>query len=159
MEREVNCGGIGREDADDGIEGAGSSGFLSARLRARASRVARLVDASELPFDKRQLIHDNIVSVLHASNGVRDRMQALTEALLLSVLLQAEEIVVQRGVFDERVRKAKETHDATCPLNEKGVNRLYGWFILLRWPAAVVLCAAMVTNNLDKILDAFAPFL
>ena len=118
-----------------------------------------MLHASALPFEKKEQLHDILCSAAASANGSPDKIQSMSETLLLSVLLSIEDRILSDRMLTTAIKTAAERHDDACLFKNSNYGRAVGLAVLFKWPMAVVLCVAMVTNNVDKIVDAFARFM
>ncbi len=129
---------------------------LSENLVGKLARARDVLHASALPFEKKEQLHDILSSAAASVNGSPDKIQSMSETLLLSVILNIEDRVHADHMVTTAIKTAVDRHDAACLFKNSNYGRTIGLAVLFKWPAALVLCVAMVTNNVDKIVDAFA---
>lgn len=129
---------------------------LSENLVGKIARARDVLHASALPFEKKEQLHDILCSAAASVNGSPDKIQSMSETLLLSVILNIEDRIQADHMLTTAIKTAADRHDDACLFKNSKYGRAVGLAVLFKWPAAVVLCVAMVTNNVDKIIDAFA---
>lgn len=133
---------------------------LSENLVGKIARARDVLHASALPFEKKEQLHDILCSAAASVNGSPDKIQSMSETLLLSVILNIEDRVqadhMLTTAINTAINTATDRHDDACLFKNNNYGRTVGLAVLFKWPVAVVLCVAMVTNNVDKIIDAFA---
>ena len=129
---------------------------LSENLVGKIARARDVLHASALPFEKKEQLHDILCSAAASANGSPDKIQSMSETLLLSVILNIEDRVQADHMLATAIKTAADRHDEACLFKNSKYGRATGLAVLFKWPVAVVLCVAMVTNNVDKIVDAFA---
>lgn len=129
---------------------------LSENLVGKVARARDVLHASALPFEKKEQLHDILCSAAASANGSPDKIQSMSETLLLSVILNIEDRVQADHMLTTAIKTAVDRHDDACLFKNSNYGRTVGLAVLFKWPAALVLCVAMVTNNVDKIVDAFA---
>lgn len=129
---------------------------LSESLVGKIARARDMLHASALPFEKKEQLHDILCSAAASANGSPDKIQSMSETLLLSVILSIEDRILSDRMLTTAIKTAAERHDDACLFKNSNYGRAVGLAVLFKWPMAVVLCVAMVTNNVDKIVDAFA---
>lgn len=132
---------------------------LSETLLGKVTRVRDELQKSSLPFEKKEQLYDIVGSAANSANGSPDKIQSMSETLLLSVLLNVEDRLQADQVLTTTIAAAARAHDEGCLFKNSKYGRAVGIAVLIKWPFAVVLCVAMVTNNVDKIVDAFARFM
>ena len=132
---------------------------LSENFMGKVARVRAELEKSALQFEKKEQLFDILGSAAMSANGSPDKIQSISETLLLSVLLNIEDRVQAEQTLSRALETAARAHDEGCLLKNSRYGRAVGLVVLIKWPFAVVLCVAMVTNNVDKILDAFARFM
>lgn len=132
---------------------------LSENFSGKVARVRAELEKSALQFEKKEQLFDILGSAAQSANGAPDKIQSISETLLLSVLLNIEDRVQAEQTLSLAIETAARAHDEGCLFKNSKYGRAVGLVVLIKWPFAVVLCVAMVTNNVDKILDAFARFL
>ena len=132
---------------------------LSENFIGKVARVRAELEKSRLPFEKKEQLHDILCSAAASANGSPDKIQSMSETLLLSVLLNIEDRVQAEQTLSRALEAAARAHDEGCLFKNSRYGRTVGLAVMVKWPVAVVLCVAMVTNNVDKIMDAFARFL
>ena len=132
---------------------------LSENLVGKIARARDMLHASALPFEKKEQLHDILCSAAASANGSPDKIQSMSETLLLSVILSIEDRILADRMLTTAIKTAADRHDDACLFKNSKYGRAAGLAVLFKWPAAVVLCVAMVTNNVDKIVDAFARFM
>ena len=132
---------------------------LSETLLGKVTRVRDVLQKSSLPFEKKEQLYDILGSAANSANGSPDKIQSMSETLLLSVLLNIEDRVQAEQTLSLAIETAARAHDEGCLFKNSKYGRAVGLVVLIKWPFAVVLCVAMVSNNVDKIMDAFARFL
>ena len=132
---------------------------LSETMLGKVTRVRDVLQKSSLPFEKKEQLYDIVGSAALSANGSPDKIQSISETLLLSVLLNIEDRVQAEQTLSLAIEAAARAHDEGCLFKNSKYGRAVGLVVLVKWPFAVVLCVAMVTNNVDKIVDAFARFL
>lgn len=132
---------------------------LSETMLGKVTRVRDVLQKSSLPFEKKEQLYDIVGSAAQSANGAPDKIQSISETLLLSVLLNIEDRVQAEQTLSLAIETAARAHDEGCLFKNSKYGRAVGLVVLVKWPFAVVLCVAMVTNNVDKIVDAFARFL
>ena len=132
---------------------------LSETLLGKVTRVRDVLQKSSLPFEKKEQLYDILGSAANSANGSPDKIQSMSETLLLSVLLNVEDRVQAEQTLSLAIETAARAHDEGCLFKNSKYGRAVGLVVLIKWPFAVVLCVAMVSNNVDKIMDAFARFL
>lgn len=129
---------------------------MSENLVGKIARARDVLHASALPFEKKEQLHDILCSAAASANGSPDKIQSMSETLLLSVILNIEDRVHADHMLTTAIQTATDRHDDACLFKNSNYGRTVGLAVLFKWPVAVVLCVAMVTNNVDKIVDAFA---
>lgn len=129
---------------------------LSENLVGKIARARDVLHASALPFEKKEQLHDILCSAAASANGSPDKIQSMSETLLLSVILSIEDRIQADHMLTTAIKTAADRHDEACLFKSSNYGRAVGLAVLFKWPMAVVLCVAMVTNNVDKIVDAFA---
>jgi hypothetical protein len=129
---------------------------LSENLVGKIARARDMLHASALPFEKKEQLHDILCSAAASANGSPDKIQSMSETLLLSVILSIEDRIQADHVLTTAIKTAEDRHDEACLFKNSNYGRAVGLVVLIKWPMAVVLCVAMVTNNVDKIIGAFA---
>lgn len=129
---------------------------LSENLVGKIARARDVLHASALPFEKKEQLHDILCSAAASVNGSPDKIQSMSETLLLSVILNIEDRIQADHMLTTAIKTAADRHDDACLFKNSKYGRAVGLAVLFKWPMAVVLCVAMVTNNVDKIVDAFA---
>ena len=129
---------------------------LSESLVGKIARARDMLHASALPFEKKEQLHDILCSAAASANGSPDKIQSMSETLLLSVILSIEDRIQADHMLATAIKTAADRHDENCLFKNSNYGRAAGIVVLIKWPMAVVLCVAMVTNNVDKIVDAFA---
>jgi hypothetical protein len=132
---------------------------LSENFIGKVARVRAELEKSSLQFEKKEQLFDILGSAAMSANGSPDKIQSISETLLLSVLLNIEDRVQAEQTLALAIDTAARVHDEGCLFKNSRYGRAVGLVVLIKWPFAVVLCVAMVTNNVDKILDAFARFM
>lgn len=132
---------------------------LSENFSGKVARVRAELEKSSLQFEKKEQLFDILGSAAQSANGSPDKIQSISETLLLSVLLNIEDRVQAEQTLSLAIGAAARAHDEACLFKNSKYGRAVGLVVLIKWPVAVVLCVAMVTNNVDKIVDAFARFL
>jgi len=132
---------------------------LSENLVGKIARARDMLHASALPFEKKEQLHDILCSAAASANSSPDKIQSMSETLLLSVILSIEDRIQADRMLTTAIKTAADRHDEACLFKNSKYGRTVGLVVLIKWPMAVVLCVAMVTNNVDKIVDAFARFL
>lgn len=132
---------------------------LSENFKGKVARVRAELEKSTLQFEKKEQLFDILGSAAMSANGSPDKIQSISETLLLSVLLNIEDRVHAEQTLSQALETAARAHDEGCLFKNSKYGRAVGLVVLIKWPFAVVLCVAMVTNNVDKILDAFARFM
>ena len=132
---------------------------LSETMLGKVTRVRDVLQKSSLPFEKKEQLYDIVGSAALSANGSPDKIQSISETLLLSVLLNIEDRVQAEQTLSLAIETAARAHDEGCLFKNSRYGRTIGLAVMIKWPFAVVLCVAMVTNNVDKIVDAFARFL
>lgn len=132
---------------------------LSENFMGKVARVRAELEKSTLQFEKKEQLFDILGSAALSANGSPDKIQSISETLLLSVLLNIEDRVQAEQTLSRALETATRAHDEGCLFKNSKYGRAVGLVVLIKWPFAVVLCVAMVTNNVDKIMDAFARFL
>lgn len=132
---------------------------LSENFIGKVARVRAELEKSSLQFEKKEQLFDILGSAAMSANGSPDKIQSISETLLLSVLLNIEDRVQAEQTLALAIDTAARAHDEGCLFKNSRYGRAVGLVVLIKWPFAVVLCVAMVTNNVDKILDAFARFM
>lgn len=132
---------------------------LSENFSGKVARVRAELEKSALQFEKKEQLFDILGSAAQSANGAPDKIQSISETLLLSVLLNIEDRVQAEQTLSLAIETAARAHDEGCLFKNSKYGRAVGLVVLIKWPFAVVLCVAMVTNNVDKIMDAFARFL
>jgi len=132
---------------------------LSENFMGKVARVRAELEKSSLPFEKKEQLFDILGSATMSANGALDKIQSISETLLLSVLLNIEDRVQAEQTLSRALETAARAHDEGCLFKNSRYGRTIGLAVTVKWPVAVVLCVAMVTNNVDKIMDAFARFL
>ena len=132
---------------------------LSENFIGKVARVRAELEKSTLQFEKKEQLFDILGSAAMSANGAPDKIQSISETLLLSVLLNIEDRVQAEQTMSRALETAARAHDEGCLFKNSKYGRAVGLVVLIKWPFAVVLCVAMVTNNVDKIMDAFARFL
>lgn len=132
---------------------------LSETFIGKVARVRAELEKSALQFEKKEQLFDILGSAAMSANGAPDKIQSISETLLLSVLLNIEDRVQAEQTLALALETAARAHDEGCLFKNSKYGRAVGLVVLIKWPFAVVLCVAMVTNNVDKIMDAFARFL
>lgn len=132
---------------------------LSENFMGKVARVRAELEKSALQFEKKEQLFDILGSAAQSANGAPDKIQSISETLLLSVLLNIEDRVQAEQTLALAFETAARAHDEGCLFKNSKYGRAVGLVVLIKWPFAVVLCVAMVTNNVDKIMDAFARFL
>ena len=132
---------------------------LSETMLGKVTRVRDELQKSSLPFEKKEQLYDIVGSAANSANGSPDKIQSMSETLLLSVLLNVEDRLQADQVLATAIVAAARAHDEGCLFKNSKYGRAVGVAVLFKWPFVVVLCVAMVTNNVDKILDAFARFM
>lgn len=129
---------------------------LSENLVGKIARARDMLHASALPFEKKEQLHDILCSAAASANGSPDKIQSMSETLLLSVILSIEDRIQADHTLTTAIKMASDRHDDACLFKNSKYGRAVGLAVLFKWPMAMVLCVAMVTNNVDKIIDAFA---
>ena len=129
---------------------------LSENLVGKIARARDALHASALPFEKKEQLHDILCSAAASVNGSPDKIQSMSETLLLSVILSIEDRIQSDHMLTTAIKTAADRHDEACLIKNSKYGQAAGLAVLFKWPMAVVLCVAMVTNNVDKIVDAFA---
>ena len=132
---------------------------LSENFMGKVARVRVELEKSGLPFEKKEQLFDILGSAAMSADGAPDKIQSISETLLLSVLLNIEDRVQAEQTLSRALETAARAHDEGCLFKNSRYGRTIGLAVMVKWPVAVVLCVAMVTNNVDKIMDAFARFL
>ena len=132
---------------------------LSENFIGKVARVRVELGKSGLPFEKKEQLFDILGSAAMSADGAPDKIQSISETLLLSVLLNIEDRVQAEQTLSRALETAARAHDEGCLFKNSRYGRTIGLAVTVKWPVAVVLCVAMVTNNVDKIMDAFARFL
>ena len=132
---------------------------LSENFSGKVARVRAELEKSSLQFEKKEQLFDILGSAAMSANGAPDKIQSISETQLLSVLLNIEDRVQAEQTLALAIDTAARAHDEGCLFKNSKYGRAVGLVVLIKWPFAVVLCVAMVTNNVDKIMDAFARFL
>ena len=132
---------------------------LSENISGKVARVRAELEKSSLQFEKKEQLFDILGSAAMSANGAPDKIQSISETQLLSVLLNIEDRVQAEQTLALAIDTAARAHDEGCLFKNSKYGRAVGLVVLIKWPFAVVLCVAMVTNNVDKIVDAFARFL
>lgn len=132
---------------------------LSENLVGKIARARDVLHASALPFEKKEQLHDILCSAAASANGSPDKIQSMSETLLLSVILSIEDRIQADHMLTTAIKTAADRHDEACLFKNSKYGRAVGLVVLIKWPMAVVLCVAMVTNNVDQIVGAFARFL
>ena len=132
---------------------------LSENFSGKVARVRAELEKSALQFEKKEQLFDILGSAAMSANGSPDKIQSISETLLLSVLLNIEDRVQAEQTLALALETAARAHDEGCLFKNSKYGRAVGLVVLIKWPFAVVLCVAMVTNNVDKIMDAFARFM
>ncbi len=132
---------------------------LSENFIGKVARVRAELEKSTLPFEKKEQLHDILCSAAASANSSPDKIQSMSETLLLSVILSIEDRIQADHMLTTAIKTAADRHDEACPFKNSKYGRAVGLAVLFKWPVAVVLCVAMVTNNVDKIVNAFARFL
>lgn len=131
---------------------------LSENFMGKVARVRAELEKSTLQFEKKEQLFDILGSAAMSANGSPDKIQSISETLLLSVLLNIEDRVQAEQTLSLAIETAARAHDEGCLFKNSRYGRAVGLAVQFKWPGAVVLCVAMVTNNVDKIMDAFARF-
>ena len=132
---------------------------LSENFMGKVARVRAELEKSALPLEATEQLFDILGSATLSANGALDKIQSISETLLLSVLLNIEDRVQAEQTLSRALEAAARAHDEGCLFKNSRYGRTIGLAVTVKWPVAVVLCVAMVTNNVDKIMDAFARFL
>jgi len=131
---------------------------LSEALSGKVVRVHDALQKSSLPFEKKEQLYDIVGSAVNSANGSPDKIQSMSETLLLSVLLNVEDRLQADQVLTTAIATATQAHDERCPFKNSRYGRAVGLAVLFKWPIVVVACTAMVTKNVEVILEAVSKF-
>jgi len=131
---------------------------LSEALSGKVVRVHDVLQKSSLPFEKKEQLYDIVSSAVNSANGSPDKIQSMSETLLLSVLLNVEDRLQTDQVLTTAIASATQAHDERCLFKNSRYGRAVGLAVLFKWPIVVVACTAMVTKNVEVILEAVSKF-
>ena len=131
---------------------------LSETLLGKVTRVRDELQKSSLPFEKKEQLYDIVGSAANSANGSPDKIQSMSETLLLSVLLNVEDRLQADQALATTIAAAARAHDEGCLFKNSKYGRAVGIAVLFKWPIVVVACTAMVTNNVEVILEAVSKF-
>lgn len=130
---------------------------LSPVMSDRIRRLSDMLRESGLGFDQKEQLYEYIAAASASANGAPDKIQAMSETLLMTVLMLVEDRVRREADREEIKHEVAKDHDDHCVFKTQAGSTL-GFVLLLKWPITAVLIAAMVTQNLELILRAFKEF-
>ena len=120
---------------------------ISEQNKEKIERTREYLLKSKLPEDSK----DNLSSLLDAAgtaaNGAPDKIQAMSDLMLLLILHEVRRDIRLPQVVDEAV----QLHATKCPMAAPG-----GWIGVvyrLRWPLCAAACVAFVSPNFLLIAE------
>ena len=106
---------------------------------------------SEDTKDGLQMLLDAAAS---AANGHEDKLQALTEVMLVLVIHETKQAVRQPGRLADAVRAEMEQHVRKCPWRNaaESMPRWALWLYTFRWQATVAISVAFFSPQAPAII-------
>lgn len=125
----------------------------ASETRAKVARTRQELMASELPRDTKDNLHDMLDVAEQATNGHPDKLQKMSETLLLVAVHMVKDSVrlplAMKGIVS--------THATSCQLALP--NGWRGLVVRVAWPAAVLGSVVAISPHCTQILETLAKIL
>jgi hypothetical protein len=132
---------------------------FDARLQDKIDRIKEELADANLSYDRREMLFDVLrAASLAATAADEDKVQAMSEALLLLTIVTLEDKLhsdaTKAAILAERARQ----HDEICPFRKGGADPSpkIALAYMFRWPLTWVACVGMVCGLGPYIIEAFA---
>jgi hypothetical protein len=120
----------------------------------KVERTRQYLLNSALPEDTKDGLQMLLDAAAAATNGHKDKLQALTEVMLLLAIHETKQAVRQPGRLVDVVRAEINQHVGKCPWRNaaESMPRWALWIYTFRWQATIAICVAFFSPQAPAII-------